>query len=177
MVISKDQCYYLGYISKTQGFKGGLIAFFDVDDTKKYARLDHMLVELNGVLTPFFLETINLKDKNFAHLKIEGVDDENSASELAGNDIYLPLRELPQLPDEEYYLHELVGMKVIDAVAGDVGTVEKVLDYTTNPLLQILQNTDEILIPLIDNFVKQVDKKAKIIHIEVPEDLLDINKT
>ena len=176
MVISKDQCYYLGYISKTQGFKGGLIAFFDVDDIKKYVRLDHFLVELNGVLTPFFLETVNLKDKNFVHLKIEGVDDEQSALELAGNDLYLPLRELPKLPDNEYYLHELVGMKVIDKAAGEIGTVEKVLDYTTNPLLQILQNSDEILVPLIDNFVKQVDKKAKIIHIEVPEDLLDINK-
>ncbi len=54
--------------------------------------------------------------------------------------------------------------------------VEKVLDYNNNPLLQILENTNEILVPLIDNFVKQVDKKAKTIKIDVPEDLLNINK-
>ncbi|NEN25436.1 16S rRNA processing protein RimM [Cryomorpha ignava] len=176
MIISKDNCFQLGYISKTQGFKGGLIAFFDVDDTRKYAKLGHILVELNGVLTPFFLETVNLKDKNFVHLKIEGVDNQDAANELAGNDIYLPLEDLPKLKDDAYYLHDLIGMTVIDATQGEVGIVEKVLDYNNNPLLQVMQNTDEILIPLIDNFVKQVDKKAKTIHIDVPEDLLDINK-
>ena len=176
MIISKDNCFQLGYISKTQGFKGGLIAFFDVDDTRKYSKLDHILVELHGVLTPFFLETINLKDKNFVHLKIEGVDDQDTANELAGNDIYLPIEDLPKLKDDEYYLHDLIGMAVVDAINGEVGIVEKVLDYNNNPLLQIMQNTDEILIPLIDNFVKQVDKKARIIYIDVPKDLLDINK-
>ena len=177
MIISKDNCYYLGYISKSQGFKGGLIAFFDVDDSRKYAKLDYVLIDLHGVLTPFFLETINLKDKNFVHLKIEGVDSEDAANELAGNDIYLPIEDLPKLKDHEYYLHDLVGMMVIDATAGEIGVVEKVLDYNNNPLLQIMQNTDEVLVPLIDNFVKQVDKAAKTIYIDVPEDLLDINKS
>lgn len=176
MIISKENCFYLGYISKSQGFKGGLIAFFDVDDTRKYAKLGHILVELHGVLTPFFLETVNLKDKNFVHLKIEGVDDQDTANELTGNDIYLPIEDLPKLRDDEYYLHDLIGMTVIDSTLGEVGTVEKVLDYNNNPLLQVMHNTDEILIPLIDNFVKQVDKKAKTILIDVPEDLLDINK-
>lgn len=176
MVISKDKCYYLGYLSKTQGYKGGLIAFFDVDDTREYRKLDHILVDLHGALTPFFIETINLKDKNFVHLKIEGINDEDMAGELAGNDLYLPLEDLPKLPDDEYYLHDLVGMTVKDANAGEIGIVKQVLDYNNNPLLQIMQNEHEILIPLIDNFVNKVDKKARIVHTDVPEDLLDINK-
>lgn len=177
MVISKDKCYYLGYLSKTQGYKGGLIAFFDVDDTREYRKLDHILVDLQGALTPFFIETINLKDKNFVHLKIDGINDEETATELAGNDLYLPLEDLPELPDDEYYLHDLAGMTVIDANAGEVGVVEQVLDYSNNPLLQVMQNENEILIPLIDAFVIKVDKKAKTIHTDVPEDLLDINKS
>jgi len=177
MIISKDKCYYLGYLSKTHGYKGGLIAFFDVDDIREYRKLDHVIVDLNGVLTPFFIETINLKEKNFVHLKIEGINDEESAGEIAGNDLYLPLEDLPELPDDEYYLHDLVGMIVNDANVGEVGTVQQVIDYTNNPMLQIMQGDDEILIPLIDNFVKKVNKKARIIQIDVPEELLDINKS
>ena len=177
MIISKDKCYYLGYLSKTQGYKGGLIAFFDVDDIREYRKLDHILVDLQGALTPFFIETINLKDKNFVHLKIEGINDEETAVELAGNDLYLPLEDLPKLPDDEYYLHDLVGMTVQDANAGEIGLVAQVLDYSNNPLLQIMQNEDEILIPLIDKFVKKVDKKTRIVHIDVPSELLDINKS
>lgn len=176
MDISKDKCYYLGYLSKTQGYKGGLIAFFDVDDLREYRKLDHILVDLHGALTPFFIETINLKDKNFVHLKIEGIDDEDAAGELAGKELYLPLEDLPELPDDEYYLHDLVSMTVKDANAGVLGRVEKVLDYSNNPLLQIMQNEHEILIPLIDTFVTKVDKKSKLIHTDVPQDLLDINK-
>lgn len=176
MIISKDNCFYLGYISKSQGFKGGLIAFFDVDDSRKYSKLDYILVDLHGALTPFYLETINLKDKNFVQLKIEGIDSAEAANELAGNEIFLPLEKLPKLKDGEYYLHDLVGMTVVDATTGEVGIVEKVLDYSNNPLLQIMQNTDEILVPLIDNFVKKVDNTAKTIYIDVPKDLLDINK-
>ena len=177
MIISKDKCYYLGYLSKTQGYKGGLIAFFDVDDLREYRKLDHILVDLNGALTPFFIETINLKDKNFVHLKIEGINDEETAGEIAGNNLYLPLEDLPELPDDEYYLHDLVDMTVKDANAGEIGIVSQVLDYSNNPLLQIMQGEDEILIPLIDNFVKKVDKRARIIHIDVPNELLDINKS
>lgn len=175
MVISPQECYYLGYISKKQGFKGGMIAFFDVDNLDNYSNLDYVLVQLNNVLTPFFIEAIHLKDKNFVFLKFEGVDDGDRADELAGNEIFLPLKKLPKLNDDEYYLHDLEGMEVIDETAGILGKVEKVLDYSQNPLLQLSYNGIEVLIPLIDTFVKKVDKKAKKIFVDVPKELLDIN--
>lgn len=177
MNISKDECFYLGYLSKTQGYKGGLIGFFDVDDVYQYQKLDRILVELYGALTPFFIENIVIKDKNFVFIKIEGVNDENTAGELAGNNIYLPLSYLPELPDNEYYLHDLVGMEVHDKEAGAVGKVTEILDYAVNPLLQILDNDNEILIPIIDDFIVSVDKKNKIIHTEVPAGLIEVNKT
>lgn len=175
MAISPEECYYLGYISKKQGFKGGMIAFFDVDNLDNYAKLDYVLVQLNNVLTPFFIEAIHLKDKNYVFLKFEGVDDGHRAEELAGNELFLPLKKLPKLGDDEYYLHDLEGMEVIDAEAGTLGTVEKILDYSQNPLLQLSYNGVEVLIPLIDSFVIKVDKKAKQIFVNVPAELLDIN--
>lgn len=177
MTISKDECFYLGYISKTQGYKGGLIVFFDVDDIYEYRKLDRILVELHGVLTPFFIENVVLKDKNFVFLKIEGINDEDAATELAGNNLYLPLSYLPELPDDAYYLHDLEGMKVNDKKAGMVGMVNQVLDYSANPLLQIVEGDDEILIPIIEAFIVRVDKKEKIIYTDVPEGLIEINKS
>ncbi len=175
MVISPEECYYLGYISKKQGFKGGMIAFFDVDSLENYSDLDYVLVQLNEVLTPFFIETIHFKDKNFVFLKFEGVDDGDRADQLAGNELFLPLKKLPKLGDDEYYLHDLEGMEVIDETAGTIGKVDKVLDYTQNPLLQVTYNGAEVLIPLIDAFLQKVDKKAKKIFVDVPPELLVIN--
>ena len=144
-----DQCFYLGYISKTQGFKGGLIAFFDVDDTSNYKKLERLLVDLNGTLTPFFIDTLNLKDKGFVHLKLEGVDDRDRATHLSNNDIYLPMSDLPKLPADQYYLHDLNGMMVKDETLGEIGLVEKVMDYTRNPLMQIMRGGNEVLIPIL----------------------------
>jgi len=174
--MTKDDCYYLGYISKTQGFKGGLLAFLDVDNTREYLNLESILVDLNGVLTPFFIETFQLKDKNFVHLKLEDVDDRDSATLLSNKDIYLPLTELPELDNDQYYLHELNGMNVVDKNAGELGKVDTVLDYTTNPLIQVINGSSEILIPLNDEFVIYVDKDAKTIEVDLPEGLIEVNK-
>lgn len=177
MVITHDNCFYLGYISKTQGFKGGIIAFLDVDDPYDYLNLDRILVDLNGTLTPFFIETLNLKDKGFVHLKLEGVDSRDDAIVIANQDIYLPLTDLPKLPEDSYYLHDLHGMKVVDAQVGEIGTIEKVLDYSRNPLIQIMRGENEILIPITDDFVVKVDKKEQVVHTNLPEGLVEINQS
>ena len=174
--MKKEDCFYLGYISKTQGFKGGLLAFLDVDDHRDYANLESVLVDLNGVLTPFFIETLQLKDKNFIYLKLEDVDDKDAAVVLSNKDLYLPLTELPDLGEDHYYLHELTGMRVIDEHKGELGMVDNVLDYATNPLIQVVKGSREVLIPLNDNFIVRVDKVARAIRVNLPEGLLEINQ-
>lgn len=177
MVITHDKCFYLGYISKTQGFKGGVIAFFDVDNHSAYQKLDRILIDLNGSLTPFFIETLNLKDKGFVHLKLEGVDNHERSKAISNQDIYLPLTDLPKLPTDEYYLHDLVAMEVQDKTLGAVGNVDKILDFSRNPLMQITRDGNEILIPISDQFIVKVDKVAKVIHVDLPEGLIEINQS
>ncbi len=177
MVITHDKCFYLGYISKTQGFKGGVIAFFDVDNHSVYQKLARLLVDMNGTLTPFYIETLNLKDKGFVHLKLEGVDTHDRAKDIANQDIYLPLTDLPKLPEEEYYLHDLIGMTVQDKTLGEVGSVDKIMDFSRNPLMQITRAGNEILIPISDQFIVKVDKVAKIIHVDTPDGLIEINQS
>jgi 16S rRNA processing protein RimM len=176
MHIHKNECYYLGRISKVLGYKGEMVWFIDADDPHAYRKLKRVLVDLNGLLSPFFVQRIAIKDKGFAHVLLEGVTTRDDAATLAGNDLYLPLSELPPLSDHEYYLHELEGMEVNDTTKGTLGKVERVLDYSNNPLLQVFSNGFEVLIPITDVFVKRVDKKARVVHVEVPSELLEMNK-
>ncbi len=177
MNISKSECYYLGYVSKAQGFKGGVISFLDVDNPTQYKKLGRVLVDMNGILTPFFLESINLKDKGFAHMKFEGVNSKDDASNITGKELYLPLTDLPKLPENEYYLHDLVGMTVEDASAGELGKVDSVLDFSRNPLIQVVKGGEEVLIPISKPFLVKVDKAAKRIHVDLPEGLIEVNRS
>ena len=177
MSVSKENCFYLGKISKLQGFKGGMLAKFEVDELEDYASLDHFFLDIHQRLTPFFIESLNLKAKNFVWLKLEGIDSEAAASPLVGKEIYLPLAELPELLPDEYYLHDLKGMTVADSKAGILGSVSDVLEYPANVLLQIQGSQGEILIPLRDEFVLEVDKKNNKITVETPDGLIDLNNS
>lgn len=176
MTLDKDACYYLGHVSKVRGFKGETILHLDVDDPSAYRGLKSVLVDMRGTLHPFFITSISIDEKGFARTKFEGIDNREAATEISGKELYLPLDRLPELPDDQYYLHELKGMKVEDAEFGMLGEIENVLDFSHNPLIQILTEKNEILIPLNDGFVKQVDKAAKTVHVTVPEELLGMNK-
>jgi len=176
MIPSHKECFNLGHIAKSKGFKGELSLFLDVDEPENYQSLDRILVDLGGVLTPFFIDSLRLKENGYADIKLEGVDNKDDSVRLSGKQVFLPLSDLPSLPDDEYYLHDLEGMEVIDDHQGSLGQVQKVLDYSNNPLLEVNEGKDEVLIPINDLFVKKVDKAKNQIFVDLPEGLTDVNK-
>lgn len=176
MTLSKDACFYLGHVSKVRGFKGEVVLYLDVDSPRDYKSLKSVLIDMNGGLHPFFVESLKIDDQGFAIVTFEGMQTRDAAVAISGKDLYLPLDRLPALPDHKYYLHELEGMDVVDNVHGTLGKVEKMLDYSENPLLQLFRDGYEVLIPMQDAFVKKVDKKSRTIYVEIPIELLEINK-
>jgi 16S rRNA processing protein RimM len=172
--MNKADCFHLGYIAKLHGFKGEVSLFLDVTNPADYQTLDAVFIEVYGHLTPFFIEQIKLKNKGFAAVKFEGVNDENSAKKLLRTQVFLPDQILPKLTGVNFYDHEVVGFKVIDEHFGEVGVLEAVIDFQVNPLIQILNNGIEVLIPLRDGLVKKIDRKNKIMNIEAPEGLIEL---
>jgi 16S rRNA processing protein RimM len=172
--MNKADCFQLGYIAKLHGFKGEVSLFLDVTNPEDYATLDALFIELNGQLTPFFVTTLKLKNKGFAAVKLEGVDDEVDARLLLRKSVYLPAEILPKLSGTHFYDHEVVDFEVIDEVYGSVGNLVTVVDLAANPLLQIINGEKEVLIPLIDGLVKAVDRKNKQLIIKAPEGLIEL---
>ena len=170
----KADCFHLGYIAKLHGFKGEVSLFLDVTNPNDYASLDAIFIDLGDNLTPFFIESIKLKNKGFAAVKLEGVKDEVSAKKLLRKNVYLPAQILPELDGIHFYDHEVMGFKVIDEVHGDIGELALVIDLKVNPLLQIMKGEKEVLVPLIEGVVKKVDRKNKELHIKAPDGLVEL---
>jgi len=76
--VNKADCFHLGYVAKLHGFKGEVSLFLDVTDPSDYASLDAVYIDINDQLTPFFVESIKLKNGNFAAVRFEGLTDENA---------------------------------------------------------------------------------------------------
>jgi 16S rRNA processing protein RimM len=172
-----QDCYYLGLIAKLHGFKGEVSLFLDVTHPADYQGLDALYLDINGQLTPFFMEGFKLKNKGFAAIKFEGIATEEAAQRLVKKKAYLPLEVLPELDQSSFYDHEIIGFQVFDSTRGAIGVVEDVIDMTANPLLQINLNGTEILVPIFDGLIQKVERKKKELYIQAPEGLIDLYLT
>ncbi|MEO0405706.1 MAG: ribosome maturation factor RimM, partial [Bacteroidota bacterium] len=108
-----DDCYQLGEVIKTHALKGEVSIMLDVDSPDDYKELESVFLLREGKLIPFFIDTIQVNG-NKALVKFEDVDTIESASELVKSKIYLPLANLPELPNGGYYFHDLLGCDVYE---------------------------------------------------------------
>lgn len=172
--MNKEQCFQLGYVSKVHGLRGEVMVVLDVDYPEEYEDLEHIFLEQKGRLVPFFLEHFVLQSGNKALAKFEDFDTIEQAEPLVGSGVYLPLTALPELGEDQYYYHELIGFEVEDEKNGVLGPVETIYDLETQDLLGVSHQNKEILIPIQDEIIVKVDKAAKKVFCRLPEGLLDI---
>ncbi|MGI0105502.1 ribosome maturation factor RimM [Salinimicrobium sp. WS361] len=172
--MTKEECFYLGRIVSKFSFKGEVLIKLDTDEPETYLEMESVFVEYDNNLVPFFIERSSLQKSNLLRVKFEEVDSEEDAEDLMKCDLYLPLNLLPELDDDQFYFHEVIGFTVEDEIYGTVGTLTGVNDTTTQALFEIEKDGKQILIPMNDQFLVKVDKKNKTIYVKTPEGLIDL---
>ncbi|MCS5491370.1 ribosome maturation factor RimM [Algoriphagus limi] len=172
--MNKEQCFQLGYVAKVHGLRGEVMVVLDVDYPEDYEDLEHIFLEQKGRLVPFFLEHFVLQTGNKALAKFEDFDTIEQVEPLVGSGVFLPLTALPELGEDQYYYHELIGFEVEDEKTGVLGPVETIYDLETQDLLGVSYQNKEVLIPIQDEIILKVDKAAKKVFCRLPEGLLDI---
>jgi 16S rRNA processing protein RimM len=98
----------------------------------------------------------------------------DSAKELVGSKLFLPVAMLPKLNDNQYYYHEIVDYQVVDLILGPLGSVKEVYSTGAQDVIIMIYQGVEVLIPLTDEIVPQVDKNNKVITTQLPDGLLDV---
>ena len=172
--MTKEECFYLGRIVSKFSFKGEVLIKLDTDEPETYLEMESVFVEYDNNLVPFFIEKSSLQKSNLLRVKFEEVDTEEDADDLMKCDLYLPLNMLPELDEDQFYYHEIIGYTVEDANYGTVGVLTGVNDTTSQALFEIEKNGKQILIPMNDQFLQKVDKKNKKIFVKTPEGLIDL---
>jgi 16S rRNA processing protein RimM len=170
----KDDCFYLGKIAKKFSFKGEVLIYLDTDEPEMYEDLESVFVEFNKNLVPFFIVHSQLHKSDFLKVRFEDVNTEADADELLGREVYLPLTMLPELEGNKFYFHEVIGFDVIDQRLGSIGKIVAINDSAAQPLFEIDKDGIEILIPMIDQFIIEVNRTNKSITLNTPEGLVDL---
>lgn len=171
--MNKEDCFYIGRVAKTHGIKGEVTIKLDVDDPSAYSELKYFLLEINKVLTPFFVEKLIVSGDKF-FVSVQDIHTVEAASALTGKDVYLPMELLPKLTGKQFYFHEVKGFTLIDAEKGELGPITDILEYPTQAIIQVYKDNKEILIPILDQVIQKVDRKGKKLYVKSPDGLIDM---
>ena len=170
----KEDCFYLGKIVRKHSFRGEVVAKLDTDEPELYQNLESVFVALGNDLVPFFIEESLLQKGNQLRIQFEDILSEADADAILGSGLYLPLEFLPKLTGDKFYFHEIIGFDIEDINYGYVGVITGVNDTSAQPLFEIDSNGVDVFIPMIDDFIKKVDRDNNKIIVEAPEGLIDI---
>ena len=170
----KEDCFYLGKIVRKHSFKGEVVIKLDTDEPELYEDLESVFVLHGANLIPFFMEKTLLQKGNQLRVKFEGVDSEADADAILKSGVYLPLTMLPKLTGNQFYYHEVIGFEMEDVNFGTVGKIVGINDKTAQALFEVDREGVEIFIPMIDHFIKKIDRKNYKVVVETPEGLIDL---
>ena len=172
--MQKKDCFYLGKIVRKHSFKGEVVIKLDTDEPQLYTNMDAVFVDVGNNLLPFFIEKSLLQKGNQLRVKFEDVSTEQDAHSILKSGVYLPLDLLPKLTGNKFYYHEVIGFSIEDIRYGKVGTITGINDSTAQPLFEIQHEDTVILIPMIDDFIKKIDRNNKTVIVETPEGLIEM---
>jgi 16S rRNA processing protein RimM len=165
--------FQLGFLRKKHGYKGEIILHVESDHPARYASLDVLFLEESELPVPYFIASIRTHITAEFIIRLEDVDIESQVDTVVGKTVFLPESALPALSDTQYYYHEIIGYTASDPAVLGIMTVEEVMDRPGQPLLVLRhpEHENPILIPLVDEFVMSVDKRAQHILLAAPEAL------
>ena len=163
--------YKIGVIGKAHGVKGELSIQID-DDIFDRVDAEYLVLKLDGIFVPFFMEEYRFKSDSVALVKFEGVDTQERARELTGVEVYFPRELAEQDENAELSYSALVGYTLIDDNSGKpVGTIAYVDEQTINIMFEL---EDGRLIPASEELIVDVDQQARTITLDIPEGILDL---
>ncbi len=173
-MIRREDVYKIGVLGKPHGVKGE-IQFRFTDDVFDQCDSDYLVLDMEGILVPFFMEEYRFRSDEVALMKFCDIETEERARELTGTEVYFP-RAIAEENKDDLSWAQIVGFNLLDNRTGKiVGKIISVDDSTINLLFETKTETDDILlIPANENLIKGINKARQTIAMEIPDGLLEL---
>ena len=168
-----EEAFYVGYITKTKGLKGEVQLFFEYEDPE-LLELDILFADINGKMVPFFVSSYKLHTNGTGNFYFDDVDHIDKAQVLVKKKMYLPLSKMPDRSEEDFHYSDLKGYLVFDEVHGELGEIIEINEYPQQFVATVSYRDKEILFPLNEDMIVEIDEEEATLLVELPEGLLDI---
>ncbi len=105
-------------------------------------------------------------------LRLQGFESIDLAEPLVGGGIMLPQSLLPELGEDEFYWHQLKGLKVVDLRLGELGRISSMFATAAHDTYVVKGAFGEVMIPAVEQFIQQVDLDQRVMTVDLPDGLV-----
>lgn len=160
----------IGQIVNAVALRGEVKVYNYSDYKERYEELDYIYVEEKKTK----IEKVRYMNQ-MVILKLEGANDRNAAEALKGKSVFIGEGQLRVLPEDTYYVKDLIGLEIRDQEDNKIGKLKDVIQNSAQDLYEIeLESKNTTLIPAVEEFILDINVEEKFIRVKLIEGMLDL---
>ena len=165
----------LGRITKVSGYEGTVAIKLEKSFSENIPQMESVFLEIEGRPVPFFISELDYSGADILKLSFEGYDSDEKISEFVGSRVFLTSK-----PDNDNNTTSdsqiLIDFSVLTKQKVLLGSISDIIPNNGQWLLNVISPSKKnILIPFHEDFIISIDKKKKVVYMDIPDGLLDIN--
>lgn len=169
--------FHIGKIVAVYGLQGEMVLLHEIKKKEPLKGVKAIFIEnKENSFIPYFIKNLRRKNTGELYLQLEDLNTKEAAESLLKKPVYLDEEHFRLQINKDSPLYYL-GFQMKDYREGVLGVISEVIQMPEQLLTKIYQGENELLIPLNDQTLKKVDHKNHIIHVDLPEGLLDIYRS
>ena len=173
-MIRREELIKIGQFNKPHGVRGEL-SFTFTDDVFDRGESPYIVCCIDNIYVPFFIEEYRFKTGTTALIKLADVESDEVARDFTNLEVFYPKAYYVEDDEEATPDDYFIGFTINDITYGTLGEVTAIDDSTINVLFVVTTPDErELLIPIQEAFVRAIDEEGRIIHMDLPEGLLDM---
>lgn len=173
--MSTRALFTIGKVTGVHGLNGNLRVWSFAESIDTFGCDTIVLLQAeDGRKTEYSVRKVTPQKKGIL-LSLDGVDSRTLAENLVGWEILIDREQLPEPDDDSWYWQDLIGLKVIDELKGEIGKITDIFPTGANDVLVVTSDSStgeskETLVPMHKNFVASVDLEKQTMTTTLPED-------
>lgn len=162
----------VGIITSTHGVRGEVKVYPTTDDPRRFRRLKEVVLDTGREKLNLEIEGVKFF-KQFVILKFKGLDNINDIEKYRQKSLYVTRKNAVRLQRDEYFIADLIGLKVQDEDGTELGTVKDVIETGANDVYEVeMADGRSLLLPAIKQCILNVDVENGMMQVHVLEGLL-----
>lgn len=155
-----EKFFQVGIITSPHGVHGEVKVYPTTDDVKRFKRLKEVILDTGKERLDLEIESVKFV-KQFAVLKFRGYDNMDEVEKFRRKSLFVPRENAVRLGKDEYFIADLMGLKVLDEKEQEIGVLREVIETGANDVYAIdLMDGRELLLPAIKQCILAVDVEA-----------------